>query len=521
MHLYVLGSKHPKDEVLSALDQTFVLQWEDSEEGRSTFLDTFDWRLFRAGLCLAGVRRKGRLALQLTGAAEGIPDLPLRRLPGFARELPRGPLLEALLPVSGIRRLLPKAQERWMTQSARILDTEQKTVVRLAVHTGEVSLPGSRDWVPAPQVLRVIPLKGYGKEAQAVRSFIWRSFGLRTSQKGEMALAAEALGETPGQDPSSPTIRLDAGSRSADAARTINRALFSIMLSNMDGLNRDLDPEFLHDFRVAIRKTRAALGQIKGVFPPERAEYFEQGFRWLGSRTGPTRDMDVYLLKIPEYREALPGGVQDELEPLVAFLRHKKRVAHRALVRTLGTRRFQRLLMEWEEFLDRSDPPSAEAPNGERPILRVAKERIWKVYRRVLADGEGALGVGGEPSAEALHKLRIKCKRLRYLLEFFESLFSPAQLRPLRKELKQLQDTLGDFNDLHVQQETLRQLADEMLRTRGGPPETLMAMGRLMGQLETRQEAERMAFRQRYDRFASSRNVKRFRRLFKPGTEGI
>jgi CHAD domain-containing protein len=520
VHLFVLPPTQSLDQLRSALEEAFVVDWGDSEAGRSTFLDTFDWRLFRAGLSLVVIRQKGRPFLRLTGVGEGIPDIPIRRAPEFAGEIPPSPLREAIVPVASIRRLLPRAREKWNTRCACVLDDERKTVVRLAVQTREISPPDSRDWLLGPPLIRVIPLKGYGREAQALRSLLRKGFGLRPSRKGEMALAADALEMTPGLDPSSLVIRLNPEDPGSDAARTIHRALLSIVLSNLDGLRGDLDPEFLHDFRVAIRKTRSALGQIKGVFPPDPVAHFGREFRWLGGRTGPTRDMDVYLLKIPEYREALPGGVRDELEPLVGFLGHKKRLAHRALVRTLGTQRFRRLLQEWEEFLDRSDPPSPEAPNGGRPILRVAKERIWKVYRRVLTDGERASGMGADPPAEALHELRIECKKLRYLIEFFECLFPPAQLQPLRKELKQLQDVLGDFNDLHVQQETLRKLADEMLWTRGGPPETLMAMGRLMGQLETRQEAERMAFRQRYDRFATGRNVKRFRRLFKPGPEG-
>ena len=36
---------------------------------------------------------------------------------------------------------------------------------------------------------------------------------------------------------------------------------------NEDGVRKDLDSEFLHDFRVAVRRTRSALSQIKGVFP--------------------------------------------------------------------------------------------------------------------------------------------------------------------------------------------------------------------------------------------------------------
>ncbi|MCK5651522.1 MAG: CHAD domain-containing protein, partial [Gemmatimonadetes bacterium] len=358
-----------------------------------------------------------------------------------------------------------------------------------------------------PPTLRILPLKGYGKDAQQVASLLWRAFGLRGSRRGEMALALSAFGRTPGEDLSAPRIQLDPGMKGAVAAKTIHCALLSIIQANEPGLIQDLDSEFLHDFRVAIRKTRSALGQVKGVFPPRKLAHFEREFRWLGGRTGPTRDMDVYLLKIPSYQAALPGGVKDQLEPLVRFLERKKKLEHGRLVRTLRTERYARLIEDWTRFLSEPVPEGGESPNAHRPIIELASERIWKAYWKVLTGGEAA---GEDAPAEALHRLRIDCKKLRYLLTFFQSLFPPKEMRSLINELKLLQDVLGDFNDIHVQRESLRRFADEMMETGVGPPETLMAMGRLMGQLETQQEIERGAFHERFRRFARGRNVSRF-----------
>ncbi|MFC1662475.1 CHAD domain-containing protein, partial [Gemmatimonadota bacterium] len=40
------------------------------------------------------------------------------------------------------------------------------------------------------------------------------------------------------------------------------------MRANEVGMLKNLDSEFLHDFRVAVRRTRSGLTQLKGVFPP-------------------------------------------------------------------------------------------------------------------------------------------------------------------------------------------------------------------------------------------------------------
>jgi CHAD domain-containing protein len=513
---YTLGSKHPKGEVVSALEGAFCLEWGETSSGQLTFLDTHDWRLFNESLTLRMVRSRGRTILDLQGPDGEGPQLRTRRAPDFAEDLCPGPLRETLLPITGVRRLLPRARVNWENRTTRVLNEDQKTVARISIQEWGAAMPSTKKWHPLSPLLRVLPLKGYRKESKALRAFLWRSFGLRESSKGEMALATKALGETPGHDPSTPEIRLSPEMTGADATRAIHLALLSVILSNQDGLVRDLDSEFLHDFRVGIRRTRAALGQIKGVLPPKTLRHFSREFRWLGGRTGPTRDMDVYLLKIPGYQDSLPGGVKGKLEPLVRFLEHKKKVAHRGLIRSLDTKRYGALLEEWGGLLEDSVPTSEEAKNAQRPVLEVAKERIWKIYRRVLADGLRAGAAGEDAPAEALHDLRIKCKQLRYLIGFFQSLFPQERLLPLRKALKRLQDTLGEFNDLHVQQVALRGFADEMLRTRGGPPETLMAMGRLMGQLETEQEVERRAFHERFGEFATAKNVKRFRKLFRP-----
>jgi len=516
--LYTLHTDDVRREVLDALGEVFVLDWGEEEDGKTTFLDTFDWRLFNSGLTLEASRTKGGPSLLLGKPGSEAWEIRVRKFPAFPRDLPPGPAADLIQQAGGIRRILPRARVRRLCRTAAVLNEDTKTVARIRTTCGEVTWPEGGETRPLPATLEVQPLKGYGREAKELRSFLWRIFGLRSSRKSQLTLAMEALGETPGRDPSSPDFLLKPEMKASHAARIIHQGLLSVMEVNERGLMGDLDPEFLHDFRVAIRRARTALGQIKEVLPGTTVDHFRRELKWLGNRTGPTRDMDVYLLKIPAYQNALPDGVRDELEPLVHFLGEKKRSAHRSLVRTLRSRRYQAFKEEWAEFLETGETKEAEeeeAPrNAEKPILEVASARIWKLYRRVLKGGEGS---DQHTPPEVLHNLRILCKRLRYLLTFFQSLYPQDELKPLIQKLKKLQDNLGDFNDLHVQQLALWRFADEMLERGVGPPETLMAMGRLMGQLETRQETERQAFALEFRKFAKPGNVKRFSKLFGPG----
>ena len=254
-------------------------------------------------------------------------------------------------------------------------------------------------------------------------------------------------------------------------------------------------PEFLHDFRVALRRTRSTLSQMKGVLPEEITRYFMEEFSWLASKTGPSRDLDVYLLKIPAYRAALYPTARKELEPLVRLLEEKKKVELGRLRRCLRSKRFHRLLEDWRAFLETPDTPDPALPNAQRPIRDVASERIWKALDKVQRRGAR---IGQFTPAKDLHRLRIDCKKLRYLLSFFQSLYPRDSLKPLNRELKGLQDHLGDFNDLQIQREALGSFAEEMMAARTAPPATLLAMGQLMGQLEGKQTKEREAFHQQF-----------------------
>lgn len=518
MSLFVLEPEISADEVLRGLGEAFVVEPRDQARRRFTYLDTFDWRLQTAGLSLA-VSPSGRGVRLLLLSDDGrSQEARAPQTPRFASDLPPGPFRESLESLSSIRRFLPRAHADWREELFALLNEDEKTVVRLLVRRGDASLPGKRQRAPVPVQLHLESLKGYEAEFRKAASLVRKAFGLRPQDRGDLGMILGALGRTPGDYSSTFRLDLDPELRSDEAARSIHRCLLAAILANQDGMIQDLDPEFLHDFRVAVRRTRSALAQVTGVFPDPVLRHFGEEFRWLGERTGPTRDMDVYLLKIPGYQKALPEGVRDQLDPLVRFLSKKKRKEHGQLLRSLGAKRYARLLDDWGAFLRSPAEPDPGLPNAGRPIRLVASERIWKVYRKVLKRGRRT---DRKTSPETLHQLRIDCKKLRYLMTFFQSLYPPETLKPLIKELKNLQDTLGDFNDLYVQRAALLGFAGEMLATGAAPPATLMAMGQLMGQLETRQSVEGDAFRERFQRFAGEKNRRRFRSLFAGAEEGV
>ena len=283
---------------------------------------------------------------------------------------------------------------------------------------------------------------------------------------------------------------------------------------NEPGVRADIDTEFLHDFRVAVRRTRSVLSQLKSIFPPDVLERYRPAFKWLGGITGPTRDLDVYLLKFETYQSWVPARVQNDLEPLRDLLTAQQRQAQRRLVKALDSPRYRALIDGWRTFLNGPAPDPPPSPEAERPVLEVASARIWRTYKKVIKEGQVIINNPDAP-AEALHALRIRCKKLRYLLELFRSLYPAKALKRSIKALKNLQDNLGDYNDFEVQQDTLQQFAVEMLDEGRTEAETFLAMGRLEAYMEQRQHETREAFAERFTRFAHPDNQRQFKALFK------
>lgn len=520
------------EELVPRLGSSVPLAVEAPPNAPRIFLDTFDGRLHRAGWVLSFTPgpRSGSLEL------EALDGAPVRRArastaPIFASDLPRGPLAEMVASKLGPRRLLPLAELRGTGSSLRILDDLDKTVVRIEVLAGTVAPPDEPSgdlwpWpgpkpptAPMPAHLLVRPVRGYDDAFEAALKTLEGELDLPRADSDLLTVVLEVLGRGPRDYSSKLDLSLDPDTPAAEAARTIHRTLLATVRANLRGTRRDLDPEFLHDLRVAVRRTRSALGQIQGVFPPEDVERFKKELRWLGRATGPMRDLDVYQLKLPGYRSWLDPRVRPHLDPLHTFLDERRRSEQRKLARLLGTQRLRKLLADWEAFLDAATMQDDDMapPNAQRPIREVASERIWKTWRRVRKRGQR---IEPESPAEDLHRLRIDCKKLRYLLEFFRSLYPAGEIDPAIGALKKLQDNLGDFNDYQVQQERLESFADGMVDVDLAPVPTLLAMGRLLKHLAGGQERERRRFEKRFRRFASKKNRRRFKSLFRGEDEG-
>ena len=284
--------------------------------------------------------------------------------------------------------------------------------------------------------------------------------------------------------------------RADAAAAAVLRRLLMVVAANLEGAVAGEDAEYLHQLRIAVRRSRTVQRQLRGVFPGLDLPGYRSDFRWLQRATGHARDLDVYLEEFGALRRLLPGSVRDDLEPLRSVLVATRGAARVALAATLRSRRLAELVQDWERLLESLvELPVHDRPDARHPIGPLTGERVVAVYERIVAMGER---IDESSPAASYHELRKQGKELRYLLELLAArVFDAEAVDPLIRSLKDLQDLLGRHQDREVQTAMLRSLAGEVSALPGGG-RACMAMGMLVERLGADELDARREFAQRF-----------------------
>jgi len=455
----------------------------------STVLDTFDGRLHDAGLRLEHRIQPGGAILVLRGPGSSVATLRSSGVPRFPADVPAGPFRARLATEMDVRAVLPLATVELTTQRAERRNRDGKVVAAVAVVTdvtvGATAVPG---WFAA-----VEPLTGYEHQADDAADVVAPHVGDATD--GDVvALALDAAGVACGGQHVDPGIPLDPDLPAVEGFRLVLANLAEAIRVNRPGTVADLDAEFLHDLRVAVRRTRSVLRHGRDVLAPDLLAWAEPAMRSLGDLTSPPRDLDVQVLEWDGRVAALgdPDAVR-ALEPLHRQLVADRAAAHATLSERLDAADVSQLLARWDELLAEPMDPAAGGPRGADPIGAVVADHIRHAQRRLLRQGRA---ITDESPGELLHDARKDAKKLRYLLECFAGVLPTDERKAFVKHLKRLQDLLGEHQDAEVQAVTLHTIADELPTTT--PAATYVAIGRLVEQLEVTRQETRDRFAERF-----------------------
>jgi len=242
---------------------------------------------------------------------------------------------------------------------------------------------------------------------------------------------------------------LDAGMTPAEAARAISAAALTQLQANEAGVLAGKDPEYLHQFRVALRRLRSALGVFKSAAGPE-TQALRDELKWIGGLTGPARDWDVFATSTLPTLLAAHGDVR-VARSLRARAASRRRAASNELREALRSNRWIRLLLALARWLATPAQPESAEPQS---LPDFARRLVRKRHKRLLRD---ARHLSALTPAER-HALRLDAKRLRYALEGLSPLFRRKRVAAHLDALSEIQDDLGRANDAAVAARLLAEL---------------------------------------------------------------
>lgn len=240
----------------------------------------------------------------------------------------------------------------------------------------------------------------------------------------------------------------------AEGARRMLRRTTERFLARADAVEKDEDPEDVHEMRVATRRLRASLQIVEGVFDAELMEDFRRGLRRVARSLGAVRDYDVFGASVRAYRAGLPAEAQPALDPLLNAIAAAREPARQRLVADLESKRFNRFARRFAAFLTTPGAAVVEQTETGAPsrVRDFAGSAIWRRYEQWRAF-DAVLNGGAD---EARHQARIAGKRLRYTLEFFADALGPNAEQAL-KPLMALQENLGTLQDAVVARGYIRE----------------------------------------------------------------
>ena len=215
--------------------------------------------------------------------------------------------------------------------------------------------------------------------------------------------------------------------------------------------------EAVHQMRVACRRLRAALSLFRPFLPADETEHFRDGFRGLADALGAVRDIDVLsatildpLLDEPLTPDAVLGGLEI-LRPQLARHRAKNLASALTCVQSPETARLLLSLGRRITLLTGDDSEAAPPAGGFADTVLAKRQRQLKRAGRKLH----------KQSAAERHKVRIAAKKVRYAAEFFRSRYAERPIRRYLDGLGDLQDALGDLNDIAAAPGVLERVTED------------------------------------------------------------
>jgi CHAD domain-containing protein len=482
----------------AALEPVFGIRLSEPASAKAIFYDSFEWGIWFGDRLL--YQSNGQLRLcerdhDWIGDVRQALPMAAKHVPRFEWDFPAGGLRNELKRLLGLRGLTRVARLSLREQAVELLNETEKTVFRFDLTEFFADRESGE---PFYRLCHCRPLRGYEAEA-AKAGEILRTLGATEIREGPLGIFFREKGAAPRRYTLRPAFDLRPDLFARETARRIIRRLLAIVRENEPGIIDDTDTEFLHDYRICVRKIRSVLSLIKGIYPEEKTEELKGTFAQFCEVTNRLRDLDVYLLAREQYTGMLPPVLRPALDEMFGDFAKERRRALRKVVAHLRSPAYRSEMEAVERFF--SEPsrlPETEA--SQSPVGPLVAKRIYKSYKRIVKIERS---LGADTPDEAVHQVRIQCKKLRYLIEFFNELLPADDTEHVEKQLRRLQNSLGLFNDYSVQQRALLDYWECKRKEAGSHKEIALSLGGLVALLNYSQQAERDRFHNSLDEFCA------------------
>jgi CHAD domain-containing protein len=229
---------------------------------------------------------------------------------------------------------------------------------------------------------------------------------------------------------------------------------FDRILGQQKSVLEDTNAEHLHHMRVGTRRLRTALQVFEGVVDLPQAAGNKR-LRNLARVLGAVRDLDVQIADLQDhYCPQLSSSEQRQIEKVIASLKQQRLDAFTQLKKALKSDRYELLVNAYQDWLAH---PRYHAI-AQMPIITLLPDLLTPLLSHLLSHPAWLISTQqlSDSTSLTLHDLRKTCKQARYQAEFF-TFFYGKEFHKWIKEIKDLQDQLGKYQDTQVLLEILRQ----------------------------------------------------------------
>ncbi|MCU7800839.1 MAG: CHAD domain-containing protein [gamma proteobacterium symbiont of Lucinoma myriamae] len=506
---YLLPDNMTKKHFLETLKSCFVVKQIASSSEKFSILESFDWGLYKKNLL--AIRHEDQ-AISLWNkdnlfdieSAQKIDNINANSR--FWWDFPDCQAKEILKPILDLRSLSPIYKGVLKIEQFNLQNEAGKILVfcqLMSIYKPE------QPRTPIMRQISMTPVTGYAKENGQAIELIRDLGGFKASLPPLDSLLG-AIGVSPQPYTVKPQIEL----LSTMPARSAVSSIIAIMIEKQrltePGIIKDIDTEFLHHYRVAIRMVRAAIAQLKDVFPQQEVPILKQRFGDLARETNKLRDLDVFILDQERYMNLLPKSMRNDLAPMFNDFQQNRQTEAKRISRWIGSKTYRNEINELQSLFE-NGYSAMETLWSEKPSIELAINKIQKTYKKIY---KAAIKITHTTPDEDIHRIRIDCKKLRYLLYFFASQFNKKKIKIVGKHLKSLQDTLGIFNDLTVQGEFLKNYLYQLEHKPKKDIMLIASLGGLISTLYTMQKQERDKCINELAIFSNDENRQLFKETF-------